>query len=73
MKSLEQYYRAVVDCWRLFKKYRAPQQSETYWSELHEEAHRLYEQNQKICFVKYLLFVMLDEIERIFEKEIARQ
>lgn len=67
--TLEMYYRAIVDCWRLFRKYRAPQQTQAYWEELHDEAHQIYARNQKICFVKHLLFVMLDEIDRVFVEQ----
>lgn len=66
MISLEMYYRAVVDCWRLFRKYRSPQESLEYWKELHDDAHQVYNRNHQIFFVKYLLFAMLDEIERLF-------
>lgn len=66
MISLEMYYRAVVDCWRLFRKYRSPQESFDYWKELHDDMHQVYEKNQHIFFVKCILFAMLDEIERVF-------
>lgn len=69
MVTVEMYYKAVVDCWRLFRKYRAPQQSLAYWKELHDEAHQIYDRNQKICFVKRLLFAMLDEIDSVFEEQ----
>lgn len=66
--KIECYYRAVVDCWRLFKKYRAPQQAEAFWLELSEDARKVYKQNQETIFVKELLFVVLDEIDRIWDK-----
>ena len=66
--KIECYYRAVVDCWRLFKKYRAPQQSEVFWLDLCEDARKVYKQNQETIFVKELLLVVLDEIDRIWDK-----
>lgn len=68
IQRIEACYRAVVDCWRLFKKYRAPQQAEAYWKELHDEAHEIYKLYKNSIFVKQLLFVMLDEIDRIWEQ-----
>lgn len=70
--KMETHYRAVVDCWRLFRKYRVPQESDAYWQELNAEAHRVYKANQGTVFVKDLLLVMLDEIDRIWE-EIKRE
>lgn len=61
----ELYYRAVVDCWRLFKKYRVLQQTDEFWQELHDEIAQVYKQNKMTVFAKALLFVMLDEIERM--------
>jgi hypothetical protein len=66
--KVEMYYRSIVDCWRLFKKYRVPQQSEAFWQELHDDAHRIFRDNQNTVFVKHLLFVMMDEIDRIWEE-----
>ena len=61
----ELYYRAVVDCWRLFKKYRVLQQTDEFWQKLHDDITQVYKQNKMTVFSKALLFVILDEIERI--------
>lgn len=65
--SIEEYYRMIVDCWRLFKKFRMPQKSIEFWQELHDEAYKIYSQHGSKIFVKQLLFVMLDEIDCIWE------
>ena len=62
------YYRAVVDCWRFFRKYMSLFDSEENWKELVKETHRIYERYRKAVFVKNLLLDMTDEIERIWTK-----
>lgn len=61
-----QYYRIVVDCWRMFQKYLIPAMSGSVdWKELHRdalEAGRRYGESE---FVKALIFAFLDEIERV--------
>lgn len=69
MKDLEMYYRAIVDCWRFFKKYRVPQEAQEYWREVVDEANRIYVRNQKSYFVKQIILAMLDEINRLYKEQ----
>lgn len=68
-EKTEGYYRAVVDCWRLFQKYRDPMDAEAFWEKLNEDAAAVYERNQKSEFVKQMIFAVLNEIERIYETQ----
>ena len=68
MQELEEYYKVVVDCWRMFRRYQVPQESQEYWQELLCEARRIYDLYGKNVFVKELIFVMLDEIDRRYEE-----
>lgn len=68
MQELEEYYKAVVDCWRMFRRYQVPQKSQKYWQELLDETRRIYDLYGKNVFVKELIFVMLDEIDRRYEE-----
>ncbi len=68
MQELEEYYRVIVDCWRMFRRYWIPQKSQEYWQELLDEARWIYDLHGKNVFAKRLIFVVLDEIDRRYEK-----
>lgn len=60
------HYRIVVDCWRMFQKHRQPAFSGSVdWKALHEEALRIGRRYGETKFAKALIFIFLDEIERI--------
>lgn len=45
------YYRIIVDCWRLFLKYRNPVSADQFWQNLMDDARRIYERysNSEFC------------------------
>ncbi len=69
MMGKVQYYRIVVDCWRMFCKYLPQAMSgRADWEELNGQASKVGKQYGETKFVKALIFAFLDEIERIQEK-----
>lgn len=60
------YYRMVVDCWRFFRKYQAPVSADSYWKQMAVDAKHIAGKYGDCRFIKSLLLVMMDEIERIF-------
>ncbi len=66
MTGKTQYYRMLVDCWRMFLKHLIPAMSgKVDWEELHNNALRIGRRYGESKFVKALIFVFLDEIEEI--------
>lgn len=68
MLGLEAYYRIIVDCWRMFRQFCMPQEADAYWQELLGEAHRICDLHGRGFFVKQLVYLVLDEIERRYAK-----
>lgn len=63
-----QYYRAVVDCWRMFLKYLTPAMSgKVDWEALCKETLKVGRRHGESKFVKALIFAFVDEIERVEE------
>ncbi|MEY8428447.1 hypothetical protein AALA00_12160 [Lachnospiraceae bacterium 46-15] len=72
MMGKMQYYRVVVDCWRMFHKYLLPAMSgRVDWEALNAQALKIGRQYGESKFVKALIFAFLDEIERV-QKERSR-
>lgn len=66
MMGKTQYYRIVVDCWRMFQKYLISAMSGSVdWEGLHRDAFGIGRRYGESKFVKALLFAFLDEIERV--------
>lgn len=68
MLVTDEYYRITVDCWRMFQRFCIPQKSAAFWQELYNEANRIYALYSEKVFAKNLIFTMLDEIDRKYEK-----
>lgn len=61
------YHRIIVDCWRLFLKYRDPADEAGYWENLNEDARQIVERYGSGRFVKEQVFSVLNEIDRIWK------
>lgn len=66
MTGKTQYYRMLVDCWRMFLKHLIPAMSgKVDWEELNNNALEIGRRYGESKFVKALIFAFLDEIERV--------
>lgn len=66
MTGKMQYYRIVVDCWRMFLKHLYPAMSGSVdWKALNADALAVGRRYGEVKLVKALIFAFLDEIERV--------
>lgn len=64
-EELKKYYEVYTDCWKLFRKYSSPNDSDQFWQQLIDESNLLYEKHGKREFVKRIVIETIGEIERI--------
>lgn len=64
-EELKKYYEVYTDCWKLFRKYSSPNDSDQFWQQLIDESNLLYEKHGKTEFVKRIVIETIGEIERI--------
>lgn len=66
MMGKPQYYRMIVDCWRMFLKHLYPAMSgQVNWEILHKDALAVGRRYGEVKLIKALIFAFLDEIERV--------
>lgn len=67
-KKLKEYFEIYTDCWKLFRKYSAPNDTDEFWQQLIDESGLMHEKHGKTGFSKKLLVETINEIERIFKE-----
>lgn len=63
--ELKSYYGIYTDIWKVFRKYSAPTDEDSFWEALCAEAHEIYERYHRTMFVRRECLNLVDEIERI--------
>lgn len=63
--ELRKYFDIYTECWKLFKKYSDPVNSDEFWRAFTDDANAIYKKNGKSEFCKRLLLDTADEIEKI--------
>lgn len=66
-ESLKKYFEVYTDCWKLFRKYSSPNESDEYWDLLYREISQLYNQ-YNTDFAKKMLLLVYEEMEKISGK-----
>lgn len=65
-EELRRYYAIFTECWKLFRKYSNPDDSDKFWDNLIDESQELYEKD-KNEFRKNMIVETINEIERIWK------
>ena len=68
-EALREYFDTYTECWKLFKKYSDPVDSDDFWRALTADADVIYKKHGKSEFCKRLLLDTTDEIEKICKRE----
>lgn len=66
--KLKEYFEIYTDCWKLFRKYSEPNDTDEFWQQLIDESNELHKKHGKTEFSKKLLVETINEIERIFKE-----
>lgn len=67
-EKLKEYFEIYTDCWKLFRKYSEPNDTDEFWQQLIDESKLLHVKHGKTEFSKKLLVETITEIERIFKE-----
>lgn len=66
---LKNYYRIILDCWGLFKKFSDPVENDEFWRSLAKESNELYIKHGKVSFSERMISVVMQEIENIYKEQ----
>lgn len=63
-EELKRHFTTYTECWKLFRKYSEPIDTDEFWEQLKAEANAVYEKD-KTVFRKNLIVETLNEIARV--------
>ena len=67
-EELRQYFDIYTACWKLFRKYSAPVDSDAFWDGLISDADRIAKNFGNTEFAKKIIVATADEIEKLCKK-----
>lgn len=68
-EKLREYYAIYTDCWKLFKKFSKPDDSDKFWQALVDESDLILKKHGKSELCKKIIAATQDEIEIIYKRK----
>lgn len=68
-EKLKEYYEIYTDCWKLFRKYSEPNDTDEFWQQLIDESIQLNKKHSKTILSRKMLLETINEVERICKKD----